>query len=250
PARRRAPALAVLAAIAAVAAAAGVAASRLGRAPAADNRDFLLPSPNPSAMVWTPQGLWTADWADGSVTLFDAGLTPVRTVKLPNTHPAGLAVTKDYLYLSDAWSKTIEKRLLDRQLTLVDSQPSPGPSPSGLFADGPYLWSADSQQGKIYRHKLEDLRSAVSYPAPGPAPAAVCVEDGSLWSADAQTRKIYRHAATPDLPVTEVYSLPALTVGDEPLSAFTLHDFHFWLARDGKALLMKRHPGAFQVEKR
>ena len=34
--------------------------------------------------------------------------------------------------------------------------PSPGPKPTALCSDGAYLWSIDSELGKIYQHAVAD----------------------------------------------------------------------------------------------
>jgi CheY-like chemotaxis protein len=213
--------------------------------PKIDNRDFNLLTKNPSGLSWTSDGLWVSDWAAGSISLLDSNMTPVRTIKIPGAHPTGLCVTDHYVFISDSWRKVIERRKLDDQLTLDVSLASPGPSPAGLYFDGTYLWSADSEEGKVYRHDFNSLDAKLFYPTPNRAPIGVYVEGSTMWTADADTRLIYRHEIGPNLPVKATFRLVSIAQGQEPLSAFTVHEGHYWLARDGSLSLLKRHPSAF-----
>jgi CheY-like chemotaxis protein len=213
--------------------------------PSIDNRDFNLLTKNPSGLSWTPDGLWVSDWSTQSISLLDSNMTPVKTIKLPGSHPTGLCVTDKHVYISDSWKKAIEKRRLDDQFTLEATISSPGPSPSGLYFDGTYLWSADSEEGRIYRHDPQSLDAKLFYPTPNRAPIGVYVEGTTMWTADADTRLVYRHEIGPNLPVKETLRLSSIAEGQEPLSAFTVHQGHFWLTRDGMLSLLKRHPSAF-----
>jgi len=218
-------------------------------------RDVSISHENPTAILWTGETLWSADWLTQTVyesALKGGELAVVKSHPLPQTHITGLAVSKDFVFICDAWKKVIQQRKRDEHLTLMRSVRSPGPNPSGLFWDGKYLWSSDGTTKRFYQHETEaELAVLATYPAPGESPSAIFKDDKYFWSADAKQRLIYQHRLDEKLGVLAAYSLENLDQGSDPLSSFTRKGEEFWLARDGAKYLHVRPLNSFKkIERR
>lgn len=207
-------------------------------------REVGVPYAHPSALEWKGKKLWAADWFSQTVyeqELVGKELKTLRSVSLPQSHISGLSATPEHLFLSDSWARTIQRRRLDPQLSLVETYPSPGPRPAGLYFDGRYLWSSDTATGRIYQHELDDaLTVLASYPAAGKTPVALHKDANFFWSADADTRVLYQHRLDNRLRVIAAYSLAELDEGGEPLSCIGWDGADLWIGRDGKPVLLKR----------
>ncbi|MBI3300192.1 MAG: response regulator [Elusimicrobia bacterium] len=212
-------------------------------------RDYKLSHEHPTALLWTGERLWVADWVSQSIYEYRVSgekLEPLRSVHLPDSNVTALAVAKDRLWVADAARRVIEERRLDAALSVTRSHPAPGTRPSGLFWDGRYLWSADSAAGRIFRHETEaGLAVLESFKAPGKSPAALQKDESYLWSADSESRRLYRHRLDKTLSVLSAYALPELDRGPQPLSALTIKDGEVWFARDGRASVYVRPLEAF-----
>lgn len=233
----------------ALAAAAAVAAGLWGSRGKAPGGDFRIPHEHPTALVWSGERLWVADWVSQTVYEYRPDgdrLSALRSVSLPDSTVTALAVAKDRIWIADATRRVIEERRLDAALSLVHSHPSPGSSPSGLHWDGRYLWSSDSGSGRIYRHETAaGLAVLESFKAPGKSPAALQRDEAYLWSADSETRRLYRHRLDKTLSVLAVYALPELDRGSQPLSALVIKERVVWFARDGLPFVHSRPLKAF-----
>ncbi|MFC1680138.1 response regulator [Elusimicrobiota bacterium] len=218
-----------------------------GRRP---GRDFGIPHEHPTALVWVGDRLFSSDWYTQSIYEFrlrGGRLEAVRSVRLPGTHITGMAFADGHLYVCDSQKRAIQKRRVDKQLSLVRAYTSPGPNPAGLFWDGKYLWSSDASTDRFYRHVVTaDLAVVASYRAPGKNPASIYKDDAYFWSADSETRLIYRHRLDGKLRVLSVFSSQLLDQGPAPLSAFTLRGDNIWLGRDGSATLHVRPISKFE----
>lgn len=211
---------------------------------------FALPYAHPVALQWVGDRLWTADWFTQTVYehRINAGrLELLRSVKLANTNITGIAVVHDKIFIADSFKKQIQRRRIDAGLSLIDARPSPGPSPSGLFWDGRYLWSSDSQSNKFYQHDPDsELSVLASFKSPGKSPAGMYKDSQYFWSADADMRMLYQHRLDHELRVIARYSLPAFDAGTQSLACFSWKDGALWLARDGLGRLWKRPLSAFR----
>lgn len=201
-----------------------------------------IPYRHPTAICWVGDTLWSADWFTQMIyeqRLKGVALELVRSMRLPESHITGLTVVGNFLYLTDSWKRSIQKRKIDAALSLIESSPSPDSNPSGLFWDGRYLWSSDSATGRFYQHNLDGKLSVLaSYKSPGKTPAGMYKDAHYFWSVDADTRMLYQHRLDNELRVVARYSLPALDDGTHALSCLGFKDGRFWLGRDGRAKLL------------
>lgn len=112
---------------------------------------------NPTALTFDGALLWVSEWSG-------------RLVSLDPADPS---------------------RVL-RRYELRSSRPY---RPSSLAASGEWLWSLDSSQGRIVRHRKDDPSAPdADWPSPGPAPVSLAHDGRHLWLYDAVTRSLYRYA--------------------------------------------------------
>lgn len=232
PSKRR---YAALAAIAACAIAAWLAVI--------SGKEHGIPTAHPSALVWKDDLLWVSDWhaqAVYSLRQQSSGLKVVRRYELPGSHIVGLALSSDRMFVLDSWSRKISRRRLDEKLTLEAAVSSPGPKPSALFFDGQYLWSADLDLHRIYQHANDASLTVLSSYAVPHAPVALNSDAAGFWTVDAQSVAFFRHQPPPNLSVEGEYRLREAADDGRPISAFTLREGRFWIAKDGSNKLLER----------
>ncbi|TPW20472.1 MAG: hypothetical protein FD126_1656, partial [Elusimicrobia bacterium] len=206
-------------------------------------REHVLPTSHPSALVWDGGLLWVADWHDGTLhTMSRSGgsLRPERRYALGESHPVGLAVGRDRVFVADAWTRRIERRRKDDVLTLESSVPSPGPKPSGLYFDGKYLWSADQALGRVYQHADDETLTVLGEFSAAHAPVGLYYGAEGFWTVDARDAGFFRLQPPPSLAVAGGYRLKELVDDPRPFSAFTWGAGRLWVARDGSATLLER----------
>ncbi len=122
---------------------------------------FASPGANPRGLTWVAGSLWHNATTAGVATVYQLNPTNgavVTSVASPVADPLGL--TWDGTHL---WTAQLATVVADRTLVrfgtdgVVDSQlPNPGTIQIGLTFDaaGPWLWSADPDEGVIHRIKL------------------------------------------------------------------------------------------------
>ncbi|MDE2293776.1 MAG: hypothetical protein KGL53_17095, partial [Elusimicrobia bacterium] len=210
----------------------------------APGRDFKVPFDHPTALVWQGDVLWAADWKEQAVFRLaykDGVLRATNRYALPETHVTGLAVNGADFYVADSWRRQIQRWRLDGDhLLFAAAWPSPGPQPSALFFDGTSLWSADSQEMRIYRHALDDQLSVLSSYAVRFPVVGLWADAQRFWSADTAYRLIHRHRYDDVLSLVASYGLRELDDGRAPLSAFAMRGGQVWLGRDGEGTLLER----------
>lgn len=224
---------------------------RPATAPTAPRLGYEVPFKNPTALVWVEDSLWAADWKESSVfrlILQDGKLAVAERFSLPDSHITGMAVSNENIYISDSWSRQIQrwKKEGDR-LLLTGSWASPGAQPSALFFDGTSLWSADVGEKKIYRHALDDrLTVLAAFPVDMPV-VGLWADAERFWSADSANRLIHRHRWDDALSLVASYGLKELDDGKSPVSAFAMRGGgEVWLARDGEGAVIERPLSAFE----
>ncbi|MBI4678413.1 MAG: hypothetical protein HY748_12605 [Elusimicrobia bacterium] len=117
----------------------------------------------------------------------------VQAVELDN--PTGMTYDGAKIWVSQ-WSG--ELRSFDpkdlRSKTLHPASKGLGAyRPTALAAAGDFLWSVDSAQARVIKHKAGKPEVVLaSLRAPGPAPCALAFDGSSLWLYDAATSAIYR----------------------------------------------------------
>lgn len=193
-----------------------------------------LPSGHTVSFVWQGESLWIADWFEPAIYLMKdtpEGLQSVDRFPLDDVHVMAIALTPTHIYLADPWTHRIERRRRDDALSLESSVPSPGPSPSALFFDGTYLWSADKEERKIYKHTLDEALSVRETYSVDHAPGGLFVDNARMWSSAADTGDLYKHDPATG-KVLAVYSVSRGADGS-PLAAFTWKGRSLFFARDG-----------------
>jgi hypothetical protein len=122
---------------------------------------FATPGSQPRGLTWAAGSLWHNDFT-GSVgtvyRLFPENGTVLDQFASPVTHPLGLTWDGTHLWTAQL-TAVVEDRTLVRFDTdgVVDTElPNPGTLQLGLTFDpaGPWLWSADSEEGVLHRIKL------------------------------------------------------------------------------------------------
>ncbi|MBI5597431.1 MAG: hypothetical protein HY928_15185 [Elusimicrobia bacterium] len=220
--------------------------------PSAPALGYEVPFKNTTALAWKGESLWAADWKESAVfrlTLQEGRLTVSEKFPLPESHITGMAVLDDTVYISDSWSRQIQRWKKEGDLLLqTGSWASPGSQPSALFFDGTNLWSADVSERKIYRHAMDDrLTVLATYPVDLPV-IGLWADAERFWTADSANRLIHRHRWDDTLSLVASYALKELDDGKAPVSAFAMKEGGpvVWLARDGQGTILERPLSAFE----
>lgn len=236
---RRRALLAVLAAMGLAAAAVAAWSLRAAGMP----RSYAVPFSHPTGLAWKGSELWVSDWYEGA--LFRMKLEKGRLVVLDRqamagSHITAMAVGDDALFIADSWKKTISMLAPSGGgWSVTKTWPSPGPNPSALYADGKYLYSADSSTRKIYKHLPDDgLTVLQTFRAAFP-PVAVYPGKDFLWVADGEHRVLRRSRWDRDAIQGEALAPPEIESGREPLSCMTKTEGKFWFGRDGSPVLLE-----------
>ncbi|MBI4676162.1 MAG: hypothetical protein HY748_01125 [Elusimicrobia bacterium] len=167
------------------------------------------------------------------------GLRMRRRYSLKGSHIMGMAVAEDALFAVDSWSRQIQRRRLDDQLSLERAWPSPGPNPSALCFDGKYLWSVDKDRRLLYQHALDERLTVLnSYPLEH-APIGISLRKGCFWTVDERARTFYLLRATQQTQAG-AFGLAELDGVSAPLSSFSWRGDSLWIGFDGLARLIER----------
>ncbi|MBI5203025.1 MAG: hypothetical protein HY925_15645 [Elusimicrobia bacterium] len=205
--------------------------------------DYKLPDSHPTALVWQGETLWVSDSAGQAIYELvegDDGMAVRAKHALVGVSPASMALGRDKLFLVDSAAGQIQRRALDKDLTLLGTVASPGPKPSALYYDGQSLWSTDRQTGLLYQHADDETLSVLqSYPI-GPDAVAVQSDGTSLWWAEGASRRLTRLGPPPGLAKVESVELPELEASGKPLGAFAWKNDKLWLAVDGEGRVLER----------
>jgi hypothetical protein len=128
---------------------------------------------------------------------------------LPN--PAGLAVTKDGIWLAD-WNRGLALRDA-KDLALLRLLPAPAGAPlrpGALSASDDGLWTLDMAQLRYARQDLKDGRVLDSAKTPGPAPQGSAWDGYNLWAFDASSGLLYKYGLDPKAGAAATYQLDGL----------------------------------------
>jgi len=151
------------------------------------NRDFKIAYSNPVDMTWNAGKLWVSDWFTQSIYIHDL-------------QKGGAPIVKTY-YLPDVHV-------------------------TGAAVAGDRLFTADSWDKKIRRHKLDEyLTIEATMPSPGSAPTSLFFDGKYLWSIDSKAAKIYQHRLDDRLTVLVEYKAP----GSAPVGFFK-DDKYAWVS--------------------
>lgn len=199
------------------------------------NSKFMIPYPNPSAIVAAGKDIWIADWATESVYKYEknSSLMLLKKYKLKNIQPSGMSCDGKNLWVSNSFEGKIYKLNMDSELSTQSTYDSPGPSPSGLFIDKNNLWSIDFQQAKIYKHLLDDKLTVEGvYDSPGKNPCAIFGYKNHFFIADGQTNRIYE-VSKEEFMLEAAYTLPDFEENKLRLSSITFDGKSIWACSDG-----------------
>ncbi len=211
-----------------------------------------LPYSHPSSLAFDGGGFWISDWYTRTLNFHRrADMSLARVVPLTRETPIGIGFGGGFLFTSEArgaiarhmkdasfttlgvyrqdaydtvgiaydglflWTvsrHTLYKRILDADLSVVESWPYPGRKAAALAFNGESLWSLDSGTGELIRHRLDRPgEAAARVPLPeykdgNYEPVGLAWDGARFWSvaarrsdgrigAGAPAARIFRHAA-------------------------------------------------------
>ncbi|MBI2070512.1 MAG: response regulator [Elusimicrobia bacterium] len=203
------------------------------------NRDpmksYPLASKHPSAMVWSNDRLWVADWLDEEIHRYRLeGKTLVleKTYPVKGIHLSGLAIAGEFAFTADSWKKVIYQHRIEPSFEIMDIFPSPGPSPSCLYFDGERLISADSQEQKIYWHHQPPKTIEAAFHSPAAAPVAIGKDGNKLFLLDAETSTIIKTQISQRLDTLATFKFPLLDQRS-PVGAGAFANTSLWIGWEG-----------------
>jgi hypothetical protein len=127
-------------------------------------------------------------------------------IDMPN--PAGLAVTKDGVWLAD-WNRGLALRDA-KDLSTLRVLPAPAGEPlrpGALSAAAGGLWVLDMAQLRYARQDYADGRVLDSAKTPGPAPQGAAWDGYNLWGFDASSGLLYKYGLDPKAGASATYAL-------------------------------------------
>lgn len=131
--------------------------------------------------------------------------------ELESSNAAGLAVSKDGLWLAD-WDKGLV--LKDAQsmasLRLLNGAGSEPFRPAAVSAFEGGAWVLDMAQLRFLKKDLKTGGTSEAVKTPGPAPQGVAWDGFNLWSFDAAAGLLYKYALDPRAGVTASFELPGV----------------------------------------
>lgn len=192
-----------------------------------------LPYRHPAGAVWRG-GLWVGDWFSQSLYHHRPDLEIQQVYHLPGSTLVALTAAEGSLWIATAAGKWI-RRVADEGLRVLGTYPASGPKTVGLCYDGLYLWSADGDRRKLYKHLLDDLLTVLeAFAYPGKQPAAIACDAGHLWSLDEGTGELLLHDLNrPDL-VLDKTVLPEYAAGIWRPTGLAHHGQEFWTVAEKK----------------
>lgn len=182
--------------------------------PPPTTKTWELPFAHPSGLAFQGAELWVTDWFAQAVYRLDPKTLATRhAVHYPKETPAGLALTRDALWIVAA-PGVIVRHMLDERLTALARVPDRAGPSVGIAYDGLYLWTADAKTKRIHKRLLDDWLTVLdSYDYPGGEPAALAWDGRALWSLDAGNKELLRHSLDHPGRVTLRASLPEYADG-------------------------------------
>ena len=152
---------------------------------------------------------------------------------LPN--PAGLAVTKDGVWLAD-WNRGLLLKDAKDFATLRALPPAAGEPmrPGALSAADSGLWTLDMAQLRYARQDLKDGRLLETAKTPGPAPQGAAWDGYNLWGFDASSGLLYKYGLDPKSGASATYRLE----GIKTLVCMQWYGGKLWVL-DGKNVLSR-----------
>ncbi len=208
-----------------------------------------IPYSHPSSLAFDDGGFWVSDWYTRTLNFQrKPELSLARVVPLPRETPIGIGFGGGFLFTSDTrgrivrhmkdagftplgvyrqeaygtvgiaydglflWTvtkHTLYKRILDADLSVVESWPYSGQKAASLTFDGESLWSLDAGAGELIRHRLDRPGEAAArialpeYKAGDYEPVGLAWDGSRFWTvaarktdggAGAPRARIFRHA--------------------------------------------------------
>jgi len=132
----------------------------------------------------------------------------LASVPLDLPNPAGLAVTKDGIWLAD-WTRGLSlKDLKDYSTLRALPQPAGLPlRPGALAPSDAGLWTLDLAQLRYARQGYKDGALTDSVKTPGPAPQGAAWDGYGLWAFDASSGLLYKYGLDPASGAAATYTL-------------------------------------------
>jgi len=156
-------------------------------------------------------------------------------------NPTGLAREGDNLWVSEWDGRLVSLDPRDPSVVVrtvkIEKEGPYHPSSIAVFSDS--LYSLDSAQGRVLRHKVWRPENVLGrWKSPGPAPLALAHDGRNLWSYDAANRVVYRHLGEGDEAGSEAYSLPI----DVLPKALCWHEDKLWVydAKGERVAIMEK----------
>lgn len=226
-------------------------ARRREAARAAPRTEWELPYAHPSGVACRDGELWVADWYSQGVFRHDPeSLAVRRSLHMPAVVPVTLALFADALWTVSARGGIL-RHMLDERLTVLARYPNAYPHTVGMAYDGLYLWTADTDGGRLRKRLLDDQLTVLeSYDYPGSKPAALAYDGRDLWSLDAGNRELLRHDLQDPRKVSYRRVLREYQSGNWRPAGLAWDGRQFWSvaeparpgARGGAAGRLFRHP--------
>jgi hypothetical protein len=125
------------------------------------------------------------------------------------THPSGIALYKNFLWVSDWFNQKVYQYKIDSKLTLIKEYKI-NREITGIAVSDDTIFTCDANTKKIYLHNIdENLTIRREIPSPGSFPSGLYWDGKNLWSCDANERKIYKHFMDQNLTIIAKYPSPA-----------------------------------------
>lgn len=161
---------------------------------------------------------------------------PLSAAPLDLAHPAGLAVTREGVWLAD-WDRGLLLKDAKDYATLRALAPAAGePMRAGALSayDGG-LWTLDMAQLRYARQDGRDGRLLETVKTPGPAPQGAAWDGYNLWAFDAASGLLYKYGLDPKAGPSATYRLE----GVKSLASMQWYNGKLWVL-DG-ANVLSRH---------
>jgi sugar lactone lactonase YvrE len=128
-------------------------------------------------------------------------------VQTPYSNPTNITFDGKSLWVCDWFGQSIYRQ--DTHGEIQKALCFPNKHFTALTWANGYLWSCDSWDKKIFKHKADDTLSIVaSYPTPGLMPSGITWDGQNLWTCDTATGQIFKHVMDAKLSVVEAYDSP------------------------------------------
>ena len=133
------------------------------------------------------------------------------------SHPSGICISGEYLWVCDWFSQSIYKHKLDENLTLIKTYDLGDLHPSGLAVINEFLWVSDSWDRTVTKFRIGDQLAAVkTFKVEEQSPAGLMFDGANIWLCDTASKKISKHWM--DNELTMSYGLPS--PGESPVALY------------------------------